>query len=338
MVFVWHYVWFSVPGSHLSGSPESSTFSQASCLCVTSMIYKYRLLWSRTASSGRRARHIDPSCSIKLLLRLISHSQVNNSLYWWDCRRRHRSCKTDDNFFFVSKKFPENLQSFQAVSHRVRKLNATHKLHKLHKLLFLRAPTMHLSVSVGRSLHLCMTPDACYANCSTPRQPRERGGRRWLRSNLFRGTFFPHQPVRTVTSCRNLTLHVSWKAQLGIIFERIQAMTQGKHFSAQFEHFKIFWVPLNNMFKNVPNCGSSWLMCRWFIQGDEGKWLFIKKLHEGFGILVEDFNTQMKKCKQQKHRCGSCVYMRRPQQRYTSLGKKKYTCFKHFWKNIMKNS
>lgn len=81
MVFVWHYFWFSVRGSHLPGSPESSTFSQASCLCVTSMIYKYRRLWSRTASSGRRARHIDPSCSIKLLLRLISHSQVNNSLY-----------------------------------------------------------------------------------------------------------------------------------------------------------------------------------------------------------------------------------------------------------------
>lgn len=140
---------------------------------------------------------------------------------------------------------------------------------------------MHLSVSVGRSSHFCMTPDTCYANCSTQRQPRERGERRWMRSNLFPGTFFPHQPVRTVTSCRNLTLHLSWKAELGIIFERIQAMTQGKlsdlfYFSAQFEHFKIFWIPLNNMFKNVPSCRSSWLMRGWCTQEEEGKWLFIK--------------------------------------------------------------
>lgn len=58
-------------------------------------------------------------------------------------------------------------------------------------------------------------------------------------------------------------------------------------------------------------------MHRWSIQEEEG-----------FGILVEEFNIQMKKCEQQNLRCGRCVYMRRPQHRYTSLVKKKYICFK----------
>lgn len=71
-------------------------------------------------------------------------------------------------FLKPPKSLEQTSNQFQAVSHRIRKLGAARKLCQL---LFLKVPTMHLSVSVGCSSHLCVMPGARYTNCLTQRQP-----------------------------------------------------------------------------------------------------------------------------------------------------------------------
>lgn len=140
-------------------------------------IHKYRLVWRHMGGLVRidwlkmspDSQHVCVHWSVSLhqvLFRLISHSWANNSLYWWSCHH----CPEAENIkkievkqdFFKTKSFDEVFWSqktlyleysntfFQVVINWIWKLIGMPTSHQL--LFWEICPTVHLSVSVGRSL------------------------------------------------------------------------------------------------------------------------------------------------------------------------------------------